>query len=128
MSHNSDTTVKTILLVEDDSNIGEVFEQVITQETPYLVMLASDGMTALDMVKSIKPSLFILDYQLPQINGIQLYDRLHAIKELAQVPAMMMSASLPRAELEQRAILGMNKPIDLDEFLQTIERLMETSD
>ncbi len=125
MSHEADATVKTILLVEDDSNIGEVFEQVITQETPYLVMLAGDGLIALDMVKSIKPSLFILDYQLPHMNGIQLYDRLHAIKELEQVPAMMMSASLPRAELEQRTILGMNKPIDLDEFLQTIERLIE---
>ncbi len=125
MPHDSDVTVKTILLVEDDSNIGEVFEQVITQETPYLVMLAGDGLIALDMVKSIKPSLFILDYQLPHMNGIQLYDRLHAIKELAQVPAMMMSASLPRVELEQRAILGMNKPIDLDEFLQTIEQLIE---
>lgn len=126
MPHEADATVKTILLVEDDSNIGEVFEQVITQETPYLVMLAGDSLIALDMVKSIKPSLFILDYQLPHMNGIQLYDRLHAIKELEQVPAMMMSASLPRAELEQRTILGMNKPIDLDEFLQAIERLIES--
>lgn len=128
MSHDSNVTVKTILLVEDDNNIGEVFEQVIIQETPYLVMLATDGMTALDIVKSIKPSLFILDYQLPHMNGIQLYDRLHAIKELAHVPTMMMSASLPRAELERRAITGMNKPIDLDDFLQTIEQLMKSSD
>jgi DNA-binding response OmpR family regulator len=126
MAQEPDGAVKTILLVEDDVNIGEVFSQAITQETPYLVILANDGMTALEIVKNIKPNLFILDYQLPKLNGIQLYDRLHAIKEFEHVPAIMMSASLPYAELEKRNIVGLNKPIDLDVFLQTIERLIES--
>ncbi len=116
-------SVKTILLVEDDVNIGEVLVQAITQETPYLAILVSDGFAALQIVKEIKPNLFILDYQLPQMNGIELYDQLHAIEELAHVPALMMSARLPHKELEKRKIISMNKPIDLDEFLQTIDEL-----
>lgn len=116
--------VKTILLVEDDSNIGEVFAQAIVQETTYLAILVSDGNEALNTVKNIKPNLFILDYHLPRMNGIELYDTLHAVKGLEQVPAIMMSARLPRQELEKRKIIGLNKPIDLDEFLQTIEQLL----
>jgi DNA-binding response OmpR family regulator len=116
--------VKMILLVEDDTNIGEVLVQAITQETPYLVILVADGYEALHAVQEIKPNLFILDYQLPRMNGIELYDRLHEIEELAHVPAIMMSARLPYKDLETRDILGMNKPIDLDEFLQTIENLV----
>lgn len=116
--------IKTMLLVEDDINIGEVFVQVISQETPHIAILASDGIEALERVKSIKPNLFILDYQLPRMNGLELYDRLHAIEGLEQVPAIMMSARLPQQELKKRKIAGMNKPIDLDEFLQTIEKLL----
>lgn len=117
-------SVKTILLVEDDANIGEVLMQAITQETSYLAILVSDGYEALKVVEGIKPSLFLLDYQLPRMNGIELYDQLHAIEALAHVPAIMMSARLPHQDLKKRAILGMNKPIDLDDFLLTIEQLL----
>jgi CheY-like chemotaxis protein len=116
--------VKMILLVEDDANIGEVLVQAITQETPYLAVLVADGLEALHAVQEIKPNLLILDYHLPRMNGIELYDRLHAIEELAHIPAIMMSARLPYKDLEKRDILGMSKPIDLDEFLQTIDNLV----
>ncbi|HTI13980.1 MAG TPA: response regulator [Dictyobacter sp.] len=123
-SANIHEGVRTILVVEDDVNIGEVLVQAITQETPFLAMLVSDGFTALQTVKEIKVHLFILDYQLPRMNGIELYDRLHAVRDLSLIPAMMISAQLPHRELERRNILGMNKPLDLDDFLQAIEKLI----
>jgi DNA-binding response OmpR family regulator len=119
------TSVKTVLIVEDDIHIGEVLVQAITQETPFLAFLVPDGFEALKIVKGVKPNLFILDYQLPRMDGIELYDHLHAIDDLKSVPAIMTSARLPRKELVQRKIVGMNKPIDLDEFLQTIEDLIK---
>lgn len=116
--------IKTILLVEDDVNIGEVLVQAITQETPYHAMLVPDGFEALKAVKKTMPDLLILDYHLPRMTGIELYDQLHTIPEMTLVPAMMISARLPTLELKQRKILGMNKPIDLDDFLQAIEQLL----
>lgn len=129
MAHNKEQIMigeqrKKVLLVEDDTNIGEVLALVISQETCHLPILATDGFEALDAVKTFKPHLFILDYQLPRMNGIELYDRLHAIEELSHIPAIMISARLPQRELAKRTILGMNKPIDLDDFLETIERLI----
>jgi DNA-binding response OmpR family regulator len=118
------SSVKTILLVEDDEHIGEVLAEAITQETPYLALLVTDGFEALKVVKGVKPNLFILDYQLPRMNGIELYDKLHAVEALERVPAIMMSARLPQQALRERDIIGMNKPLDLDEFLQTIEKLL----
>lgn len=117
-------SVKTILLVEDDTNISEVLVQAITQETSFVVSHVNNGFDALKVVKGIKPNLFILDYQLPQMSGIELYDRLHQIPELSYVPAIMMSARLPEKELGSRNILGMSKPLDLDEFLQNIEEFL----
>ncbi len=116
--------LKVILLVEDDRDIGEVLVEAITQESPYQAMLATDGFEALRMVQSIKPGLFVLDYQLSGMTGIELYDKLHAIKALENVPALMLSARLPQQELEKRKIVGMNKPLDLDEFLQTLDQLL----
>ncbi|MBO0781502.1 MAG: response regulator [Ktedonobacteraceae bacterium] len=118
------SAVKTVLLVEDDTSIGEVLVQAITQETPYMALLVGDGFEALNIVKGIKPHLFILDYQLPRMNGIELYDHLHNMQSLESIPAIMMSARLPYRELDRRNILGMNKPIDLDEFLLAIDNLL----
>lgn len=119
-----DEAVKTILVVEDDNGIGTFLVQAITQETPHLALLVSDGFLALNAVANIKPSLFILDYQLPRMNGIELYDKLHATKEMENVPAIIISARLPKKEIEHRKIAGMSKPLELDDFLQLIEKML----
>ncbi len=90
--------------------------ETITQLTPYQLVLATHSVQALHMVKDVKPVLFILDYHLPMMNGIELYDRLHAIKELEHVPAMMVSAVLPERELQARHIIGIHKPFELSTF------------
>jgi DNA-binding response OmpR family regulator len=115
---------KTILMVEDEPDIGTVLTEVILQETAYQMVLVNDAMQALLVVKDITPDLLILNYHLPHMNGIELYDRLHAITGLEQVPTMMMSAHLPRHELSKRHILGMSKPLDLDEILATVDTLL----
>jgi DNA-binding response OmpR family regulator len=115
---------KTILVVEDDASVGELLTLAISQETPFKALLVLDGFEALQFVHEYKPSLFILDYNLPDINGIALYDRLHALKELAGTPAVLISANLPQRELATRQLTGLRKPFDLNQLLETIERLV----
>ena len=116
--------VKTVLVVEDDVGIGNFLVQAILQETSHQAMLVTDGFQALKAVANIKPSLFILDYQLPRMNGIELYDQLHAMKGFENIPAIIVSARLPRQEVEKRKLIPMNKPLELDDFLNTIDRLL----
>jgi len=116
--------VKTIIVVEDDEDIGFFLVQAILQGTNYQAMLLTDGFQCLKAVVNIKPNLFILDYHLPSMNGIELYDQLHAKKELEHVPAVVLSARLPRQDIDKRHIVGMNKPLELDDFLFTIEQLL----
>src|SRR6266567_4181002 len=68
--------VKTIIVVEDDEDIGSFLVQAILQETNYQAMLLTDGFQCLKAVTSIKPNLFILDYHLPSMNGIEMYDQI----------------------------------------------------
>jgi CheY-like chemotaxis protein len=118
-------SLHTVMIVEDDVHIGAFLLEAITEETPYHALLVANGAEALDTLQHLRPGLLILDYHLPGIDGLELYDRIHAMPEMEHVPAIMMSARLPHHELERRTIVGIHKPFDLDDFLQTIKNLLE---
>ena len=75
------------------------------------------------------PKLILLEYSLPDTNGIILYDRLHARKELEAVPALIVGASLKEGEdaIKQRGLLAAEQPFDQDTFLSAIESLFAPS-
>ena len=123
-NQNLENIQKTILLVEDDSIISELLIQMITQETYYKVFSVPDGLEALDFVKNIKPQLLILDYWLPFMQGIELYDRLHNTEGLEEVPAIMLSVNAPVKEINQRHMIYIKKPFDMPKLLDTIHRLI----
>jgi len=125
-SGDAQATTKTILLVEDDSSISSFLEEAIEQETPYRAIVASDSHAALKLVRHFTPCLFILDYGLPDMNGIELYDRLHLNHALAPIRAILITASrqLPQQQIQQRQLIAFRKPFELDVFLATIETLL----
>ena len=115
---------KIILVVEGDADIGCFLLHLLEEEADYQVVLVTDGPQALSLAKTLQPSLFMLNYHLPHMNGIQLYDQLRTLEGLKAVPAIMLSASLPYDEVRVRGIVGLDKPIDINDLLDTIERLI----
>lgn len=126
LSGESQTTTNTILLVEDDPYISSFLVEAIAQETPYRAIVASDSNAALKLVRHFTPCLFILDYGLPGMNGIELYDRLHVNHELASIPAILITADryIPQQQIQQRQLITFMKPLELNGFLATIETLL----
>jgi DNA-binding response OmpR family regulator len=120
--------VKTILIVEDDAHLGEFLERALSEETPYKPLVVSDGFEALKVTREVKPNLFVLDYHLPGMDGIELYDQLHAVRAFRDTPAVIMSARLPHRELEKRSLVGLRKPLELSELLQMVQALLESED
>ena len=117
---------KVILLVEDDKSNASCIVELISQETPYHVFVAANDAEAMNFVSQIKPNLLIVDYRLPGMNGIELYDRLHAIPGLEATPAILLTACLEDCldAIETRQLFGFRKPFDLDDFLYTIEEVI----
>jgi len=124
VKEDNNTMAKITLIVEDDTSIGEVLVYAISQATSYTALTVSDGFEALEIIKGVKPDLFILDYQLPRMTGIELYDRLHSLQGLEHIPTIIMSANLPESAIRQRHLIGITKPFELDELLDTIEKLI----
>jgi CheY-like chemotaxis protein len=118
---------KIIFIVEDDADVGEFLIEAIKILTPYQVLLAHDGFQALKMVKTLKPDLFVLDYLLPGMNGLELYDHFRATEALEQVPTLFMSANMPEKEAEKRHAAYIKKPFEFEDLLQLIEQLLASS-
>lgn len=116
-----------ILIVEDDTDIGMMVVEVLSMETPYQAVLVTDSLQAIETLHSARPLLFITDYRLPYMNGLELYDHLQNTHTLENIPTIMMSAHIPpKEELSRRNIHFLNKPFDLNNFLDVIEALLES--
>ena len=122
-------THNTILLVEEDPNISSFLVEAIAQETPYRAIVASGSHAALQLVRHFTPGLFVLDYGLPGMNGIELFDRFKLNQALATIPTILITANrhIPQQQLQQRRLIVFMKPFELDSFLATTESLLTAS-
>jgi len=116
----------TILIVEDDENVGEFLQQAIDEQTPYHTTVVHDGTRALEEAPQIQPCLLLLDYRLPDINGLEVYDRLQSMEETRDVPTIIMSAALPTEELQRRGIYQLRKPMDIGNVIRMITHALAT--
>lgn len=118
-------TAPTILVVEDDESIGEFIVTALTQAASYQAIHVTNAVQAVKVAAFSNPCLFLLDYRLPGITGLELADQLHNIKGLERVPTLMISANLPsRQALQQRNIAFLPKPFDLFDLLRAVEHLL----
>jgi len=76
------------------------------------------------MAPTVSPDLLLLDYQLPDMTGLQLYDRLHAQKAFRHLPAILLSATLPHLELEKRHLIGLYKPFRVAELQEVLQQTL----
>ncbi len=116
----------TILIVEDDEGTGEFLQQAIDEQTPYQTTVVHDGPQALERARQIQPCLFLLDYRLPGMNGLEVYDHLQNMEETRGVPAIMMSAALPTEELQRRGIYQLRKPMEIGNVIRMITHAIAT--
>ena len=119
--------IDTILVVEDDSGIGEMVKDIFLSETSYLTLTVTTSLEALHLVEHIKPTLFLLDYHLAETTGVELYDILHATKGLEHIPAIILTAQVSERsinDIKKHQLAMVQKPFDVDEFLQAIENVL----
>lgn len=77
-----------VAVVDDDRFVREMLELGLAREG-FIVQTASDGVSALDLIKRFDPEVIVLDIMMPKIDGITLLPRL---REITQAPILMLTA------------------------------------
>ena len=122
----SSTGEKIVLIVDDDRDVGDILQKIILDQTDYKVVWIAESDLALDAAWYLRPSLLLLDYMLPSIDGLDLYDRLQGMEGMRGVPTVLISASetLPFEELRARGIYLLKKPFELGDLLDMLAQLL----
>ena len=119
--------MKTILIVEDNENNMKLARDIL-QFKGYRTIEAATGLAGLQAARDEPPDLILMDIQLPDISGIEVYTRLRDDPATAGIPAIACTASVTQADRNRIVEAGfvgfLAKPINLREFLQAIERLL----
>jgi CheY-like chemotaxis protein len=81
-----------------------------------------------ELAREHRPDLVLLDLHLPDIQGDEVLRRLRADPRTAEIPVVVVSADATRASNDRLRALGadayLSKPIDVEEFLETVERFL----
>jgi DNA-binding response OmpR family regulator len=80
-----------VLVVDDSPTVRRVVGRTLTQ-AGYRVTLAIDGRDALDKVHTALPDLVLVDFVMPQMNGLRFVQAMRQVANLATVPVVLMSA------------------------------------
>jgi two-component system, NtrC family, response regulator AtoC len=118
----------TILIVDDEQAVRLPLSMALEQ-AGYQVLEASDGRQALERCETDAVDLILLDYRLPDTDGIAL---LRQLKEAdAEVVVIMMTAhssvDLVVQAMKQGAFHYTTKPFEIDELLVLVEKGLETT-
>jgi DNA-binding response OmpR family regulator len=97
-----------ILLVEDDSNLREIYAASLEAEE-YETITASDGEEALAVAVREKPDLLILDVMMPKISGFDVLDILRSTPEVKNAKIIMMTALSQQSDKERGERLGADR-------------------
>lgn len=110
----------SILVVEDDHDT-RVSLRFLLEEEGYTVLTATDGSSALELLKTThpKPAVILLDLMLPVMNGWSFAERVRARPELKSIPIVIMSAF--QDPPPPKGVAGFcRKPLDLDSLLRIV--------
>jgi two-component system response regulator len=132
------TDKKFILLVEDNPNDELLARRALKKNAiTNQLFVARDGVEALDFLLGTgshaqrdttqTPALVLLDLNLPRIDGFEVLRRIRAHDRLRHLPVVVLTSSDEESDVRKCYELGVNsyirKPIDFDEFVNTVKEL-----
>jgi two-component system cell cycle response regulator DivK len=116
----------TVLVIEDNAITGE-FVRLALESRGYSVLLAVNGKDGISMAIQHSPHLILQDLLLPDIDGLDLVERLRALPEVNRIPVLAFSAfrsKLDAAKLCPAFTGYVPKPIEPLDLIQTVGRYL----
>ena len=119
-----------ILVAEDDPVTSRVLDMGL-KRAGYRVLIARDGVTALETARALKPGLIILDIMMPRMGGFEVLKNLRSDRRNRKIPVLMLTARSGQSDREKAIELGADhfetKPFTFRRILPTIEGLLKAA-
>jgi DNA-binding NtrC family response regulator len=117
-----------IHIIDDDIQLAKSFSKILSKEG-YSVKTSFTGKTGIQNVLAEPPGLVILDIKLPDMNGIEVFDRLN--KKLPNLPVIIITAygdtETAIGAIKKGAFDYIYKPFDIPQMLELIKKGVESS-
>jgi CheY-like chemotaxis protein len=116
-----------ILVADDDPDIVTLVSAVL-RRAGFEVVEASDGVEALELVRTKRPQLTVLDISMPKLDGLEVLRFIRAEPESAGLPVVLLSARAQEADVRdgyaQGASKYVRKPFSPRELVDVVLELL----
>ena len=117
----------TILVVDDSVTVRKVTSRFLERQG-FNVVLAKDGIDALEILQETTPDLMLLDIEMPRMDGFEVATQVRHNKRLQQLPIIMITSRTGEKHRERALEIGVNdymgKPFQENQLLSKIETLL----
>ena len=115
--------VPLVLVVDDSLTVRRVTQRLLAREG-YRVVLAKDGLEALEFLAQERPTVVLSDIEMPRMDGFDLVRNIRADRKLADLPVIMITSRIAQKHRDYATELGVNhylgKPYREDELLALV--------
>lgn len=116
------------ILVVDDSEITISFLKDLLENYSFEVMSCNDGLEGIQKASELKPDLIILDLMMPNLDGIKTLQVKNVLKEIKDIPVIVISANTDRrnvlAAIDAGASKVISKPLQKEILINYIGELL----
>ncbi len=123
-----ETGVKRILVVDDESAIVELFQDLLGRDQRFDVKTAATGYDAGMLTESFRPHLLILDYKLPDINGNVVCQRIREREAIRDTKIIIVSGAVDQPEIDSLLKAGadeyIKKPFNVQHLMNRVTALL----
>jgi CheY-like chemotaxis protein len=120
--------LRTVLIADDESSIRLLVHATIESDD-YAVVEAADGAQAWELTKELKPSLVLLDVQMPGQTGLEVLRSIKADPGLAETRVILLTSKAQERDIEVGLIAGadfyLTKPFSPLDLLTRVEEALE---
>jgi len=115
-----------ILVVDDEEIILDIFKEYLESTHNYKVLTATDGLEALEIIKSQKIDCCFTDLSMPNLDGLELVEKVRHHDNTIPVVVMTGYPSMDKAitTLKNGVVDFLTKPIKMDQLPPTIDKVM----
>ena len=122
----SNSEKQTILIIDDDRNNIDILE-IDLEDEGYEILTASDGVKGWEVLQKNKKKIktILLDRMMPNMNGIELMEKIRADKSVKDIPVIMQTAAAERSQVTEGIAAGvyyyLTKPYEKEVMLSIVK-------